>query len=238
MRTYRSKTGPFAEQPFYKPSEIESICTDELQKVNLYPSDPTPIRIDRFIEKRFGIQPSYEDLPHGLLGFTLFGEKGVDRIVVTKSLDDEGTKPAERRLRTTLAHEGGHGLLHAHLFVLGSRPASLFGDGLAHDAQKILCREGGVSGVGGAPAKKPPYRWWEYQANQAMGALLLPEGLTRKAIAFLLSAQGTFGQPRLPADRREEAIRVLADTFDVNPVVARIRIEGFYPPAADLQLTL
>ncbi len=88
MRTYRSKTGPFAEQPFYKPSEIESICTDELQKVNLCPSDPTPIRIDRFIEKRFGIQPSYEDLPHGLLGFTLFGEKGVERIVVNKLLDD------------------------------------------------------------------------------------------------------------------------------------------------------
>jgi hypothetical protein len=71
-----------------------------------------------------------------------------------------------------------------------------------------------------------------------MGALLLPEGLTRKAIASLLSAQGTFEQPRLPADRREEAIRVLADTFDVNPVVARIRIESLYPPAADLQLTL
>lgn len=238
MRTYRSKTGPFTEQPFYKPSEIESICTDELQKVNLYPSDPAPIRIDRFIEKRFAIQPTYEDLPRGLLGFTLFGEKGVEKIVVTKSLDDEGTKPAERRLRTTLAHEGGHGLLHAHLFVLGYRPDSLFGDGLAHDSQKILCREGGVSGVGTVPMKKPPYRWWEYQANQAMGALLLPEPLTRKALAPLLTAQGTFGQPRLLADRRDDAIRLLADTFDVNPVVARIRIEGLYPPAADLQLTL
>jgi hypothetical protein len=238
MRTYRAKAGPFAEQPFYKASEIESICMDELQKVNLYPSDPAPIRIDRFIEKRFDIQPTYEDLPRGLLGFTLFGEKGVEKIVVTKLLDDEGTRPAERRLRTTLAHECGHGLLHAHLFVLGSRPDSLFGDELADDAQKILCREDGVSGVGGIPMKKPPYRWWEYQANQAMGALLLPESLTRKALASLLTAQGTFGQPRLQPDRREEAIRLLADTFDVNPVVARIRIEGLYPPAADLQLTL
>jgi hypothetical protein len=151
MRTYRSKAGPFAEQPFYEPFEIESICVDELQKLNLYPSDPAPIRIDRFIEKRFGVAPTYEDLPHGLLGFTLFGEKGVEKIVVAKSLDDEGTRPAERRLRTTLAHEAGHGLLHAHLFVLGSRPDSLFGDGLAHDAQKILCREGGVSGIGVVP---------------------------------------------------------------------------------------
>src|SRR6266849_9353907 len=127
---------------------------DELQKINLYPAVPSPVRIDRFVEKRFGVVPTYEDLPSGLLGFTRFGSKGVEEIVVAKALDHEGTQPAERRLRTTLAHEGGHGLLHAHLFVLGSRPDSLFGDGLAHDAQKILCREGGVSGVGGAPAKK------------------------------------------------------------------------------------
>ena len=186
MRMFRSKAGPFVEQPFYEPAEIESICSDELQKVTLYPSEPAPIRIDRFIEKRFCIQPTYEDLPRGLLGFTKFGAKGVEEIVVAKALDEDGTGPAERRLRTTLAHEGGHGLLHAHLFVLDRRPDSLFGDGLAADAPKILCREGDVSGVGDATGKKPPYRWWEFQANQAIGALLLPKPLVEKAIADIL----------------------------------------------------
>jgi hypothetical protein len=81
MKTFRAKTGPFAEQPFYEPAEIESICSDELRKLNLYPSDPARIRIDRFIEKRFGVQPKYEDLPAGLLGFTRFGTKGVEEIV-------------------------------------------------------------------------------------------------------------------------------------------------------------
>ena len=142
MKTFRAKNGPFSEQPFYEAAEIESICTEELQRLNLYPSDPAPIRIDRFIEKRFGVQPIYEDLPDGLLGFTRFGIKGVAEIVVTKALDDEGTTLAERRLRSTLAHEGGHGLLHAHLFAFGARPDSLFGNGLAPDALKILCREG------------------------------------------------------------------------------------------------
>jgi hypothetical protein len=238
MRTYRSKTGPFAEQPFYALAEIESICTDELQKLNLYPSDPAPVRIDRFIEKRFGIQPTYEDLPKGVLGFTRFGPKGVEEIVVARSLDEDGTRPAERRLRTTLAHEGGHGLLHAHLFILVSRPDSLFGDGLAADAPKILCREGGVSGVGDATEKKPQYRWWEFQANQAIGGLLLPKSVVDKALVPLLVAQGGLGLPSLPADRRERAIRLLADTFDVNPVVARIRLESLYPTSADRQLTL
>lgn len=238
MRTYRSKTGPFAEQPFYELTEIESICMQELQKLDLLPSGPAPIRIDRFIEKRFDIQPTYEDLPKGLLGFTRFGAKGVEQIVVAKALDDEGTKPAERRLRTTLAHEGGHGLLHAHLFVLGTLPDSLFGDGLAPDASKILCREGGVSGTEDAAKKKPPYRWWEFQANQAMGVLLLPKPLAEKALAPMLAVQGTFGSLALPASRREDAIRLLAATFDVNPVVARIRLEALHPLSADRQLTL
>lgn len=238
MRTYRAKTGPFVEQPFYEPPEVESICLDELQKLNLYPANPAPIRIDRFVEKRFGIVPTYEDLPSGLLGFTRFGANGVEEIVVSKALDDEGTRPAERRLRTTLAHEGGHGLLHAHLFVLGSRPGSLFGGGLAKDAPKILCRDGGVPGSESGPYKAPPYCWWEYQANLAMSALLLPSPLVGKALEPLLILRGLLNQPILDNGRRDTAIRLLAETFDVNPVVARIRLESLYPPAVNQQLSL
>jgi hypothetical protein len=237
MKTFRSKSGPFAEQPFYEPAEVESICMDELQKVDLYPRDPSPIRIDRFVEKRFGVVPTYEDLPKGLLGFTRFGTKGVEEIVVAKALDDEGTKPAERRLRTTLAHEGGHGLLHAHLFAFGTRPDSLFGDGLASDAPKILCRDGGVSGVE-LKSKKPPYRWWEFQANLAIGALLLPKPLVAKALEGILTVQGMLKRASLPSEHREDAVRLLADVFNVNPIVARIRLEALYPSAADRQLTL
>lgn len=238
MRTYRSKTGPFLEQPFFQPGEIESICSDELQKLDLYPTDPAPIRIDRFIEKRFHIGPTYEDLPKGLLGITRFGAMGVEEIVIARSLDEDGTTPAGRRLRTTLAHEGGHGLLHAHLFVLSSRPASLFGDGLSADAPKILCRNGGIAGVGDTTEKKPPYRWYEFQANQAIGGLLLPKPLVDKALLPLLVARGGLGLACLPVERRERATRLLADIFDVNPVVARLRLESLYPVSADQQLTL
>lgn len=238
MKSYPSRSGPFKEKPFFKSEEIESICMDELRKVNLYPSEPSPIRIDRFVEKRFGVQPTYEDLPKGLLGFTRFGSKGVEEIVVAKALDDEGTKRAERRIRTTLAHEGGHGLLHAHLFAFGTRPDSLFEGGLATDAPKILCRKGGISGSDESGGKKPPYRWYEYQANQAMSALLLPKELVGKALVPLLAAQGTFGQFSLPTGKREDAVRLLASTFDVNPVVAKIRLEALYPASTASQLTL
>ena len=237
MRTFRATHGPFTEQPFFTASEIEAICSDELRKVNLYPSDPAPVRIDRFIEKRFGLQPTYDDLPVGLLGFTRFDAKGVVAIVVARALDEEGTTTAERRLRTTLAHEGGHGLLHAYLFALGAPADSLFGDGLAKDVPKILCRDGAVSGVG-APTKKPPYRWWEFQANQAMSALLLPQSLVEKALAGIVVSNGRLGLSTLPTDRREYAVRHLSETFDVNPVVARIRLDALHPVSGDAQLTL
>lgn len=237
MKTFRSKTGPFSEQPFYEAAEIESICTEELQKLQLYPSDPSPIRIDRFLEKRFGVHPTYEDLPKGLLGFTRFGPKGVEEIVVAKALDEEGTVPAERRLRTTLAHEGGHGLLHAHLFAFGTRPDLLFGDGLASDAPKILCRGDSISGAD-TTQRKPPYRWWEFQANQVMGALLLPKALVEKAVTGMLVSGGLFGLRTLPEERRERVIHILAETFNVNPIVALIRLEALYPAATAGQLTL
>jgi hypothetical protein len=236
MKTLRPRTGPFAERPYFETDEIEALCARELHKQGLLPADPQPIRIDRFIEKRFGIQPSYEDLPPGLLGFTRFGAGGVQQIVVSKALDDAGTTTAERRLRTTLAHEGGHGLLHAHLFALGASPGALFGDGLDADAPKILCRDE-ASGEQAA-AGRANYRWWEYQANQVMAALLLPKALVKKAVAPHLCQEGNLGLSILPADRREDVARLLAEVFDVNPVVVRIRLDALYPSAAGGQLTL
>jgi len=42
----------------------------------------------------------------------------------------------------------------------------------------------------------------------------------------------------LPASRRALAIRELADVFDVNPIVVRIRLESLYPEDSGNQLTL
>ena len=236
MRNSRANAGPFTEKPFFRQKDFEQICEDALKQSGLLPSDPAPIRIDRFVEKHFDIQPSYEKLPAGLLGFTCFSSNGVEAIVVSKAFDDEGTQVAERRLRTTLAHESGHGLLHAHLFALETRPDSLFGDSLDAQAPKLLCRLGGISGAETPRARQPP--WWEYQANQAMGVLLMPTPLVQAALAPVVTLRGVIGMPVLPARRRESAIRLLADTFDVNPVVARLRLDVLHPGTAEEQLTL
>ena len=80
MKTIRSKSGPIGVRPHFKPSEIDRICADELRKQGLYPASPQPVRIDRFVEKRFGVVPQYEELPDGVLGYTKFSKKGVDGI--------------------------------------------------------------------------------------------------------------------------------------------------------------
>lgn len=235
MRTYRAKSGPFNEQPFYKIEEVENLCTDELCKVGLLPTTPSPVRIDRFIEKRF-TPIDYEELPKGVLGLIEFGPHGVRRIVVSKSLSEEGGKIAERRINTTLAHEAGHGLLHAHLFVLGEKPASLFSGDLYPNEPGILCRGEDIQGV--QEQRKKKYEWWEYQANMAIGPLLLPRSLVMTSIQPFLVEKGLLGIEGLDQSRREEAAKQLAEIFQVNPIVVRIRLGVLFPPAHAGQLAL
>jgi hypothetical protein len=230
MRTYRAKSGPFIEQPFYKIGEVENLCTDEVQKVGLLPLDPSPIRIERFIEKRFKITVAYEELPSGVLGLIEFSPNGVRRIAVAKSLSEEGTQIAERRINTTLAHETGHGLLHAHLFVLGGeKPASLFSGDLYPNEPGILCRGEDIQGV--PEQRKKKYEWWEYQANMAIGPLLLPRSLVMTSLQPFVVKKGLLGIESLDQSRREAAVKHLAEIFEVNPIVARIRLGVLFPPA-------
>jgi hypothetical protein len=232
MRTIRTTSGPFAERPHFKLREIEAICAGELRRQNLYPSTPQAIRIDRFVEKRFGVTPRYDDLPAGVLGFTQFGKNGVEAIVISRALDEGSSKVDERRLRSTLAHESGHGLLHAHLFQTGEKPGALFDD---HDrTPRILCREV-IEGPGKAGYNG---HWSEFQANRAIGELLMPRGLVEQAAEEFCIETGLLGQRMLAAEKRELAVRALAVTFDVNPIVARFRLDEVFSADADGPLLL
>ena len=204
--------------------------------MELLPVEPGPIRIERFIEKRFGIQVQYEELPQGLLGFTQFGSKGVESIVIARTLDD-GSPSSERRVRSTMAHEGGHGLFHTYLMALGTTARPLFGEDLDPKLPRLLCRMDGQNSekkVG----KRYDGRWWEFQANQAMGALLLPRRLVEMSLEKTLVESGSLGVRVLEERRRESAVQLVAETFDVNAVVARIRLSALFPEAVAGQLTL
>lgn len=238
MRAYRTSAGPFPERPYYELAEIERICSEELRAVGLYPSDPEPLRIERFIEKRFGVSPTYDQLPSSVLGYTAFGPSGVEQIVVSTALCDTGSKSAERRINTTLAHEAGHGLLHAHLFVLGLQSMSLFGGDADVNPTKMLCREEGASREPNILKAKYDGRWWEFQANWAIGALLMPRPLVQNCLGPLLKENGLLGTKTLHPSHHEKAAELLSNVFDVNPIVAKIRVSEIYKEGLSGQLTL
>ena len=234
MKTIRTSTGPFSERPHFEPAEIDRTCLEQLRKSGLYPSKPEPIRIDRFIEKRFGVVPTYDDLPDGVLGYTEFGKSGVRAIVVSRTLGDETGQTAERRVRSTLAHEAGHGFLHGHLFALDQPTPNLFSKDVCQGRQ-ILCRQ--VLDVQTGNTGQNPY-WSEYQANRTIGGLLLPRGLVAAALKPYMVSVGKLGGLVLDSARISEAIRLLSETFDVNPVVARYRIDDLYSAENSGQMLL
>lgn len=233
MRQLRARRGPFVERPYYTLEEIDRICSEELQGVGLYPAQPGPVRIERFIEKRFKITPIYEELDSRVLGYTRFGPTGVEGIVVSRALAENTTTASARRVSATLAHEAGHALLHGHLFVLEGS-ASLFDN--PAEPSKILCRDGEVAGAG--ERRLYDGRWWEYQANRAIGGILLPKALALRCVSDLVEPTGGLGAGVLESAEREWAVRRLAETFEVNSAVARIRLDDLFPPADGAQLTL
>jgi hypothetical protein len=219
MHNYRAKTGPFRERPYFTDTEIESICTEALTSVGLYPSIPEPIRIERFIERRFKVTPKYEPLEDGVLGLTVFGRDGVKDVVVSSKIDEDSSIVTERLIRSTLAHEGGHGLFHTHLFALASSQP-LFGDHSDPQKPKVLCRDEGKSYNG---------QWWEFQANKAIGALLMPKNLVEVAMEEFMVTSGMMGFKQFDHSKTAQAIHLLTEIFDANTPVARIRLQTLFP---------
>jgi hypothetical protein len=224
------------KRPYFTDREFERIAEEALASVELLPSSPGPVRIDRFIEKRFGVTPRFEPLPDGLLGLTRFtGQGEVNAVIVARQLSDAESRVAERRINTTLAHEGGHGLLHASLFAVDRFPRDLFEGSEDVEPNRILCRDEGVD-----PGPHQGYRgeWWELQANRMIGALLLPKGLVGSCIEDLIELRGLLERAVLPVAARDSAVARLSEVFDVNAVVARLRIERLFPEEDREQLTL
>lgn len=220
MITFRSEVGPFQERPFFRPIEIDRMCEESLLSVDLLPKSPEPIRIERFVEKYFKVSPTYDELPNGVLGFTTFSPDGVKNVSISKELTDAEKVTAERRINSTLAHEAGHGLMHAYLFSLDANGLSNFGGDPNVSSSKVLCRDEDRPGSNS--------RWWEVQANMAIGSFLLPRKLFQLAVSPFLVSTGpkTF---TIPTDKRVLVERTIAETFDVNPIVARIRLNSLFP---------
>jgi hypothetical protein len=122
-------------------------------------------------------------------------------------------------------------LLHAHLFAPGTN--QFFGDFTDPSRPKVLCRDEIKKGQRGYSGN-----WWEFQANMAMSTLLLPRPLVDLALEPFFVPCGLLGTLCLDETHRDEAIRTVAEVFEVNAVVAQYRIGEMYPDNRDSQLLL
>ena len=233
MQSFKASSGPFEIQLRFSPDEIDEMCAEALGKAGCMPKMPEPVRIDRFIEKHFSPNVSYEDLGPGILGYTAFNKDGSIRGVGVSSRLEDGRPSSERRLRSTLAHEAGHCLLHPILFMQGDGQAHLNVAGSANVSRadgRFLCRDSDVDpGTGRQQVRRYDGRWWEWQANRAIGGFLLPKSLVAASVEPFLKRSLVTSSPSLPAAVRDVAERNVAITFEVNPVVARIRLSEMFP---------
>ena len=221
MRKVPTPSGRFPFQLYFDDlGEIDDICLEALKKQSLLPPTPAPIRIERFVEKQFKTTLRYEDLGPDNLGCTIFNSSGaVDAILVARSLEEQNTIPARRRTRSTVAHEAGHGLLHGSLYIDDNFPDR------GEKQRRILCRSEDI-----LVETKSSYRgrWWEFQANQAIGSLLLPRPLM-DALLDESEIEIDSSETRiLTPTQRESLAKKAAVTFDVNPIVARIRLDSLF----------
>ena len=221
MRKVPTPSGRFAFKLYFDDlGEIDEICLEALKKQSLLPSTPAPIRIERFVEKQFHAPLRYEDLGPDHLGCTIFTSSGtVQAILVSRFLEEQNTIPARRRARSTVAHEAGHGLLHGPLFIGDNFPDR------GESQRRILCRSEDI-----LLETESSYRgrWWEFQANQAIGSLLLPRPLMNAFLDQSGIKLDSPGRSSLTPLQRESLAKKAAVIFDVNPIVVRIRLDSFF----------
>jgi len=236
MRHTWSDSNQFGQNLYFTKTQIDRMCSDELKKSGFYPDEPAPVNIERFVEKHYG-KVDYLDLGEGYLGCTEFSKRGqVLRVIISSALDSDDTVTL-RRLRTTLAHEAGHCMMHPVLFIEDGLQSTFKNENSEMFRQrKILCRDDDI-GSTNKSSKTWDGRWWEYQANRAIGGFLLPKQLVIKALEGLTIKQGITESRTLSDGNRSKATHTVSETFNVNPIVAEIRIGEIYP-ANETQMML
>jgi len=222
---------PFGFRLWFDPGEIGDICQDALYTAGCMPEGVAPVEIDLFIEKRFSCPVEYVDLKGGIIGCTQFDDAGTVRRVMASNahFELENKTVGERWVRATLAHEAGHGLLHGELFSRASSESEVAGTNYDFVNKRVMCRAHDQRGN----SKNYDGRWWEWQANRAIGGLLMPRDLVDRwlreegLVTFTDSGPMTLGpllDGPIPTARREDLRNSLADALEVNEAVVAIRM--------------
>lgn len=214
MRTRPCSSGPFPFRLWFDELEFEEKAEAVLRRHGLLPEEPGPVNIELLVDLEFGFGYKFEDLPQGELGKISFGEKGPVELVINSKLDAYYWPEKNRVCRATLAHEIGHGLLHSELFAMRWQKF-LKGSCFSLNEQSSSLRAGSGDS-----------RWWEYQANRIMAALLVPRDLLRLAVSRTALAD----KPPHLWNKGDLIVLVehISDSFHVGRTLAERRLKRIY----------
>lgn len=208
----------FPKPPFMVPARVDRDCERliiaMLQEKYGTVSFPAPTdALTRLIEREVGDFDLYADLseregdPEGVTDHFI-GAK--PQVFISERLS-EGS--SENRLRTTLAHEFGHVVLHDPL-VQGLAGPKL----ISYEGQTIY------SGNRATPEGEPKGDLVEYQAWYFCGALLMPKSFVVKLVADAMEDAGLYTKPYQHSEFGQKLKAEVAQAFGVSDEAARIRL--------------
>lgn len=235
MKTYNTPYGIFYNRPFLSQNHIEEIAVQALEKAGCADFEPGEIPIEDVLEECLGIAVEYSELPEDVMGCATFQPEGVTRIEIHTRLALSGDDlTLDRRRRSTIAHELGHGLIHTPLYQQRfaiERLQSHFEPSEPQLAQ-IACRSSTIREDTLQPESANSYSWIEWQANAMMGPLLIPRcALGRHLEPWVGRADGV-RILQLPSSARTEAEQSVSEVFHVSRQLAAIRIAMLFPEAS------
>lgn len=244
MKLTSLPTGPFRKWPFFQSDEIEQMAADDLRAHRLFPDRPREVDVDSLVQKLFGFTPTYLDPGDRILGCIRFGAKKPEVIIIAEELAEIGSETTEHRRRSTLAHEIGHGRLHAGPFtelVQAKRGGSATEYVRSPDSCRpaIACRAADIREheLAGAPGLSGLSTWErmaEWQANRYMAAVLAPARLVRLAVGEQLGVTEIHAPIALDETQRTQLAPQLSRLFNVSRQLAVFRLAELFPePAAD-----
>lgn len=234
MHSYHIPESILPRRMHFSRQDIEKIARDELRQVECLPKSPGPVDLEKYLLRRHKLEPQPTDrLAPGALGAADLQDPRRPAIWIRT----EVFEGHPHRYRSTLAHEIAHLQLHAALYLDPE-----FSDIVArcHRGGKSLARgfQCGQEEIEEAP-RRPistahPLFHLEYQANLGMVALTTPIPLVKACVEpwTRIATQRDGGRlTLLDESRRNEAIALIAETFEVSRELASYRLADLFPPA-------
>jgi hypothetical protein len=220
----RRSSGIASKLRFMKEQEFEDEAVLLLAEYGMkhgVVTDP-PVPVDEIVELYLQLQLEFLDMR------SLFGVEDIHgalwvnerRVGIDCRLDPSVNASKLGRYRFTLAHEAGHWRLHRQLFLKKANQPSLLPDGA--ERPEYICRSSDNEPI-------------EYQANRFASCLLMPSEMMKRSWydwrdgmkpIYLTDLRAAADEAASDNALMENAVRPLAESFQVSGEAMRIRAEG------------